>query len=124
MVTKGILTFAAAATCLLCGPSQAMGLSEFLAKTEKLERKGPLALMDSDYKRLTGEYQRVSLELHRERLQDLREGRRPAYCPREGQQPARPRDALAYFRSINPQRRTGMQVKDAFLAFLIQKYPC
>lgn len=103
--------------------AQTMPLETFFSKAEALDRKGPLALLSSDYKLLKREMQASAAQLKRERQAASKAGQRPAYCP-----PARSslssEEILVHFRAIPPATRARMTVKDGFRSLMMKKHPC
>jgi hypothetical protein len=120
----GKLTLAVAMATLWAGTAQAqsMPVSEFLAKAEALQRKGPLALFSSDIGKLKAEVQNSGKALRAEQEAARNAGRTPATC-----MPAKAavssNELLAHLRTIPPAQR-GIPVKAAFASLLARKYPC
>jgi hypothetical protein len=102
--------------------AQAMPVSQFLAKADALQKKGPLALFSSDIKKLKGEVQASGQALRNEQLAMQKAGRKPPYCiPPKAE--LNSKEILDHFRSI-PVAQRGMPVKMAFLGLVKRKYPC
>jgi hypothetical protein len=118
---KAILTLLLAAAPL--SGLQAMNLSEFLQKADRLEKKGMTALFSSDYRLLKGEIETASRALRAERLAAERAGRRGAYCP-TARSSIKTNELLAHFRAVPPAQRAGLPVREALKSFLVRKYPC
>lgn len=116
-----------AGVAILSSPVQAqdMRLDTFLEKAERLERRGPLALVSSDFGLLKGEVEAAS-SLYRERLvADRAGGRAPHSCPPErGSARLGSDDLLAHFRSYPASRRPSITVRRAFFDMMAQRFPC
>ena len=103
---------------------QAMPVETFLQKAEALQRRGPLALVSSDYRLLRTEVQTATEQLRAERAAAQRARRQPAYCPPPEGGTLTPPEILAHFRAIPPAQRVRMQVRDGLRGLLARKYPC
>jgi hypothetical protein len=103
-------------------PAQTMPVGTFLAKADALKKRGPLALLSSDYRTLKGEVNNSAKVLGAEQFAARKAGRKPATCmPRNisiGTD-----ELLDHFRSI-PQAQQGLGVKIALQSFINKKYPC
>lgn len=102
--------------------AQTMPVSTFLAKAEVLKKRGPFALLSSDYGKLKAEVDNSAKALGREQSAARKAGRQPATC-----MPSKisigTDELLDHFRSI-PRAQQGMSVKAALLTFVDKKYPC
>ena len=112
--------FAAVPSPLL---AQSMPVSQFLAKADALQKKGPLALFSSDIKRLKDEVTNSGKQLRAEQIAARRAGQKPATCMPEDKASIGSDELLAHFRSIPPGQR-NMPVKTAFAGLMRKKYPC
>lgn len=118
---------AATAALLLAVPADAAapGSAEhFLQRAERLLGKGPLALFDSDYKRLgrEGEAAGVSIRLEREKAE--REGRPILYCSPRPRAELGNMEFIRGLRSIPKAQRERMTLRQAMLLVIQRKYPC
>jgi hypothetical protein len=104
--------------------AQNMPLNQFLAKAAALEKKGPLALLSGDMKRLKNEVQSSANELRTERLAALAARKRPAFCPPQKPTGVGVSEILGHFRSIPAAQRARMRTKDAWRSLMVKKYPC
>lgn len=104
--------------------AQSMPAATFLAKAEALKKKGPLALLSSDFGRLKKEMTASGEALRAERLAAEKAGTKPAYCPPAKQTGMSPDEIIGHFRSIPPAQLQRMQTKDALRSLLAKKYPC
>jgi hypothetical protein len=102
--------------------AQAMPLSEFLAKADALEKKGPLALFSKDTKVLKAQMQNSFHSIEADERAARKAGRKPATCL-----PAKAglgsNEIMRHFRGIPPAQR-GMSVKAAFYNMMAKRYPC
>jgi len=113
-----------AALPLTAAQAQNMPLAQFLDKATKLEKKGAMALLSSDFGRLKKEMQASAGALRQERLAAQQAGRQPAYCPPAKQGGVGVQEILGHFRSIPAAQRARMTTKDGFRSLLARKYPC
>ncbi|KLE31220.1 hypothetical protein AAW01_13185 [Aurantiacibacter gangjinensis] len=105
--------------------AQDMRLDEFLEKAERLERRGPLALLSSDFGLLKDEVE-ASAALYRNRIaSDRAAGRTPHSCPPEqGSARLSSDDVLSHLRSYPASRRPSITIRRAFFDMMAQRYPC
>lgn len=96
----------------------------FLERADRLIGKGPLALFDGDYKRLSreGEAAGVSIRLEREAAE--REGRPILYCSPKPRAELGNMEFIAALRKIPQADRQRMSLRAAMLLVLQRKYPC
>jgi len=118
------LAVAAVAVLVPVAALQAMPVETFLQKAERLQSRGVMALMSSDYRLLRNEVQAASQALRAERLAAQRAGRQPAYCPPAQNNGVTPAELLAHFRSIPAPQRARMEVRDGLRSLLARKFPC
>lgn len=109
--------------CCATTAAQASELDDFLVKATALEKKGALAVFSGDFKPLKNQFERVSLQLRRERLAAVAAGQRPAYCP-PAKSSLSPKELLAYLRTIPPAQRRRMNLREGLQAFYAHKFPC
>ena len=101
----------------------AMPVSSFLDKTERLQRRGALAMFSSDLRLLKAEIKGASLVVRAEHAAARRAGRQAPFClPPQASFDSG--ELLGYFRSIPPAQRARLEVRDAFRSFVVRKYPC
>lgn len=101
---------------------QSMPVSEFLAKADALQKKGPLALFSGDIGKLKAEVVNSGKQLRAEQTGARKAGRKPATCMPE-KASVNSNELLAHLRSIPPAER-GMPIKAAFADLMRKKYPC
>ena len=108
---------------LAASPALAMPATTFLTKADALKAKGPMALFSSDLGVLKGEFNHALAELKSERL-----AREAQHLPRRTCPPAKSSmnsdELMASMHRIPAAELASMQVKDAILQVLAQKYPC
>ena len=102
--------------------AQTMSVSTFLAKADVLKKRGPFALLSSDYGKLKAEVNNSAKALGREQSAARNEGRQPATCMPNNISIGTD-ELLDHFRSI-PRKQQETTVKAALLAFVNRKYPC
>jgi hypothetical protein len=103
--------------------AQNMPLSTFLSKAETLNKRGPLALISSDFGLLKREMQGSANALKSERNAAMKAGKTPAYCP-PSSTPMSSDEILAHFRAIPTEARSRMTTKDGFRSLMAKKHPC
>jgi hypothetical protein len=96
----------------------------FLVRAERLLGKGPLALFDRDYKRLSreGEAAGVSIRLEREAAE--RAGRPILYCSPKPRAELGNMEFIRALRAVPRAERQRMSLRSAMLLVLQRKYPC
>lgn len=119
-----MLAVAACATPVLAAPGD-MDVATFLAKAEKLEKKGALALFSGDLKTLKREVEAAG-EAYRARLASERSaGTAQHSCPPpKGKANMKSDDFMAHLRTYPSARRNTLSVKAAFADLMKQRYPC
>ncbi len=105
--------------------AHAMSVAEFLAKTDALKAKGPLALASPDLALLRDEVA-VASDAYRAGLaKEVAAGRKPSSCPPpKGTAKVTSDDIIAAFRAIPAGQRAKTSTKVAFAAFMTKRYPC
>lgn len=117
------ITGGALALAMLTAAAGDMSVATFLAKAEKLQKKGPLAMMSSDLKLLMGEMKGAG-KAYRARLDaDKAAGRPPHSCPPEKMAMDR-NEVLTHFRSYPVAERPKVSVRTAFADMTRKRYPC
>lgn len=105
--------------------AHAMSVAEFLAKTDALQAKGPLALASSDLPLLRNEISIASDAYRAGLAREVAAGRKPSSCPPpKGTAKVTSDDIIAAFRAIPAGQRAKMSTKTAFAAFMTKRYPC
>src|SRR4051812_47051584 len=110
-----LMRLIAFATAFLVSASaaQAMTVSTFIMKADALRARGPLALFSSDYGLLKKELTDSVSALHTERLQALKSGGTPAYCPADQSGRMSVGEVMAVMNAVPTANRSRVQVKDA-----------
>jgi hypothetical protein len=103
--------------------AQAMNVATFLEKAERLEKKGMMALVSSDFRLLKGEVQGRLKTIRAERAAAASAHRPTPFCP-TGDGLIASKELLAFFRAIPPAQRASTDVSDGLRALLARKYPC
>ena len=119
---KLLIAALAAASPLAPASAQSMPISEFLAKADALQKKGPMALFSGDIGKLKAEVVNSSKQLRAEQEAARKAGRKPATCLPEKAN-VTSTELLAHFRAVPPAER-GVPVKTAFAGLVRKKYPC
>lgn len=113
----------AAAALLLIAPAQAMPVSEFVARSQAVEKLGLLAPLAPDSQRLTGAL-REALTDYRADVEKAAATGKPISCPPgQGQAAIEAKQLLDYLSRLSPAEQT-MDLKDAVYAYLAKTYPC
>lgn len=113
-----LLGMSAAAT------AQSMPVSNFLTKSEALQKKGPLALFSGDLKLLMAQVKADAAAIRAERLAAKAAGKPTAFCPPAAGTTLTDKDILAAMQEVPPARRAATSTRDALKAFLIRRHPC
>ena len=103
--------------------AQNMPVSTFLEKVDALKAQGVAAMFSSDLGLLKTEVQTAALSYRKERSAAEAAGRKPEVCLPEK---ARLDDdeLISSFRTIPARQRPRTTVKQAWVSFMKQKYPC
>jgi hypothetical protein len=106
-------------------PAAPVGSAQnFLDRANRLKARGPLALFDSDYKRLTAEATAAGKSIGADRVAAEKAGKPVLYCS------PRPRAQLGSYEFIDgleaipAGERARMSLKQGMLRVLQKKYPC
>jgi len=116
----------AAGLLLIVAPltsAAAMPVSTFLAKADKLQSKGPLAMFSGDLKLLQNQIKGDAAALRAERVTAQGAGKRPAYCP-PGPVKLGVRDIIGAMREVPAARRATTDTRDALRAYFARRFPC
>jgi hypothetical protein len=101
----------------------AMPVSTFLAKADRLQSKGPLAIFSGDMKLLQNAIKADAAALRAERVAAQAAGKRPAYCP-PGPIKMGVREVMGAMRAVPPAQRARTDTKDALRAYFAGRFPC
>ena len=102
----------------------AMPVSTFLAKADRLQKKGPLAMFSRDLKLLMNQVRADAGEIRAERLAAKAAGRPTAFCPPDAGVKLTDRDILVAMQAVPPADRANTSTKAALRAFLARRHPC
>ena len=119
---KLLIAALAAASPLAPASAQSMPISEFLAKADALQKKGPMALFSGDIGKRKAEVVNSGKQLRAEQEAARKAGRKPATCLPEKAN-VTSTELLTHFRAVPPAER-GVLVKTAFAGLVRKKYPC
>ena len=97
---------------------------QFLQRAERLLGKGPLALVDADYKRLQREGKAAGDSIRLEREAAERAGRPILYCSPRPRAELGNMEFIRGLRAIPQAQRERMSLRAALLVVLQRKYPC
>ena len=97
---------------------------DFLNRADRLLAKGPLALVDGDYKRLKAEGKAAGASIEAERVAAEKAGKPIKYCSPRPRADLGDREFLTALRQIPQAQRQRMTVRAALLQVLQRKYPC
>ena len=101
-----------------------MRLDNFLERAARLEARGPLALLSSDFNRLKREVEQGAAAYKRQLERERAAGETPHSCPPEGGVAVSSDELLRHFRSIPASRRARLNVREAFGDMMRRRYPC
>lgn len=102
----------------------AMPVSTFLAKADRLQKRGPAALFSSDFKLLTRQVKADAVELRGENRALEAAGRPKAYCAPSGGVKLTNRDILTAMNAVPAQQRATTRTKDALRGYFARRFPC
>jgi len=102
--------------------AQSMPVATFLTKADALKKRGPFALLSSDYGKLKAEVNNSAKTLGAEQSAARKAKRQPATCMPSNISIGTD-ELLNHFRSL-PRAQQGGSVKAALLSFINRKYPC
>jgi hypothetical protein len=102
----------------------AMPVSTFLAKADKVQKKGPLAMFSGDLKLLMGQVKTDAAELRAENKAAAAAGKPKAYCTAPGGVKMSNRDILSAMQAVPPAQRARTSTKDALRAYFARRFPC
>ena len=115
------ILLAAAVPAAAAAPGSA---ENFLNRADRLLGKGPLALFDSDYKRLQREGNAAGTSIRLEREAAERAGRPILYCSPKPRAELGNMEFIAGLRKIPQADRQRMTLREAMLLVIQRKYPC
>ena len=120
-----LIAASVAAATIASGPAlaQSMRADVFLNKAEALKKKGPLALLSGDVRKLQGEIRGSAEQLRAERTAAVKAGQKPAYCPPE-KTGLGVDEIIDHFRSIPANERARINTKEALKRLMVKKHPC
>jgi hypothetical protein len=101
-----------------------MPVSTFLAKADKLQSKGPLAMFSGDLKLLMGQIKTDAAQLRAENRAAEAAGKPKAYCTAPGGVRMSNRDILSAMNAIPPAQRARTSTKDALRGYFARRFPC
>jgi hypothetical protein len=97
---------------------------QFLQRAERLLGKGPLALFDADYKRLSREGEAAGTSIRLEREAAERAGKPILYCSPKPRAELGNMEFVRALRAIPQPQRARLSLRSAMLLVLQRKYPC
>lgn len=102
----------------------AMPVSTFLAKADRLQNKGPMALFSGDLKLLTRQIKADAAQLRAANKAAAAAGRPKAYCTPEAGVKLTNRDILGAMQSVPAAQRSTTSTRDALRAYFARRFPC
>lgn len=96
----------------------------FLDRANRLKAKGPLALFDSEYKRLKAEATAVGKSIGSDRIAAEKAGKPILYCSPKARAQLGSMEFIRGLEAIPAGERANMSLKQAMLRVLQRKYPC
>ena len=96
----------------------------FLERANRLKAKGPLALFDSDYRRLKAEATAVGKSIGVDRIAAEKAGKPILYCSPKARAELGSMEFVNGLEAIPAAERANMSLKQAMLRILQKKYPC
>lgn len=114
-------------TALIASASSAAApgtAQNFLQRADRLIAKGPLALVDGDYKRLEREGTAAGESIRADRIAAEKAGRPILYCSPKPRAQLGNMEFVGALRQIPQAQREKLSLKAAMLIVLQRKYPC
>lgn len=108
----------------IAAPAGAGSAQDFLDRANRLKGKGPLALFDSDYKRLKAEGTAAGKSIGADRIAAEKAGRPILYCSPKARAELGSFEFIEGLEAIPAAERRAMTLKQAMLRILQKKYPC
>ena len=99
-----------------------MSAGDFLAKAEKLQAQGPMALFSSDLSVLKAEGKRAAQLYKADLLKQKQAGVAPHSCPPE-KIAMNSDEILGYLKGLSPAQKK-QSYRSAFYGLMKQKFPC
>lgn len=96
----------------------------FLDRANRLKAKGPLAVFDSDYRRLKAEATAAGKSIGNDRIAAEKAGRPILYCSPKARAQLGSFEFIDGLEAIPAGERQNMPLKAAMLRILQKKYPC
>ena len=106
------------------GSAVAMPVSTFLAKADRLEKKGAMALFSADLKLLMNQIKSDAAALRAANKAAEAAGRQKAYCTPAAGVKLTNRDILDAMRAVPPSERARTDTRDALRAYFARRFPC
>ncbi len=120
-VIAAALLLASAVPAAAAAPGTA---ENFLNRAERLMGKGPLALVDGDYKKLKAEATAAGISIQAEREAAEKAGKPIKYCSPKPHADLGNMEFLTALRQIPQAQRQRLPLRAAMLQVLQRKYPC
>ncbi len=102
----------------------AMPVSTFLAKADRLQKKGPMAMFSGDLKLLTRQIKADAAQLRAANKAAAAAGRPKAYCTPEAGVKMSNRDVLTAMQAVPAAQRSTTSTRDALRAYFAKRFPC
>ena len=101
----------------------AMSVQTFMTKADSLKKKGPLALLSGDLKRLMNQVKEDSASLRADNQALVKAGKPKAYCTPEGFRMDED-DIMNAMKAVPAQRRATTSTKAALRDYIARRHPC
>lgn len=101
-----------------------MPVSTFLAKADRLQKKGPLALFSGDFKLLMNQVKADAAQLRAENKAAEAAGRPKAYCTPASGVKLTNKDVVGAMQAVPPAERASTSTKAALRAYFARRFPC
>ena len=120
-VIAAALLLASAVPAAAAAPGTA---ENFLNRADRLVAKGPLALVDADYKKIKAEATAAGNSIEAERVAAEKAGKPIKYCSPKPRAELGNMEFLDGLRKIPQAQRQRLPLRAAMLQVLQRKYPC
>ena len=126
MIVRLCVAATIALTAAVPASAQSMNAEAFHKRANALQKKGPLALLEQgEIKALMTEVQAAGTKAREHRLAAVRAGKKPRYCPPEGEKTdLNSNEFMQRLSAIPATQRALIDMTEATTRVLAGKFPC
>jgi hypothetical protein len=105
--------------------AQTMNAEQFHQRATALKKKGAMAIFSGgEIKALMNEGKAAGAMAREQRLEAIRSGQKPRYCPPEGKQSLGSDEFMNRLGAVPAAERARIDMTEAMNRILVQKFPC